>query len=199
MNSTSTFAHEGNVPENQDVNMLDQSATNVTACISLEENYMPPVTFIVVQKRHHTRFFPVIHGDRGSTDRSGNILPGTVVDTKICHPSEFDFYLCSHAGIQGTSRPTHYHVLYDENKFTADGLQMLTNSLCYTYARCTRSVSIVPPAYYAHLAAFRARSYMEGDQSDTSSRGQRATRDRVAEVRHLPVIHDNVKSVMFYC
>ena len=46
------------------------------ACISLEENYMPPVTFIVVQKRHHTRFFPVRHGDRGSTDRSGNILPG---------------------------------------------------------------------------------------------------------------------------
>lgn len=25
---------------------------------------------------------------------------GTVVDSKICHPSEFDFYLCSHAGIQ---------------------------------------------------------------------------------------------------
>lgn len=25
---------------------------------------------------------------------------GTVVDTEICHPREFDFYLCSHAGIQ---------------------------------------------------------------------------------------------------
>ena len=23
-----------------------------------------------------------------------------MVDSKICHPSEFDFYLCSHAGIQ---------------------------------------------------------------------------------------------------
>ncbi|MFS7989508.1 putative post-transcriptional gene silencing PAZ-Argonaute family [Helianthus anomalus] len=171
------------------------------ACISLEENYMPPVTFIIVQKRHHTRFFPAKHGDRASTDRSGNILPGTVVDTKICHPTEFDFYLCSHAGIQGTSRPAHYHVLYDENKFTADGLQMLTNSLCYTYARCTRSVSIVPAAYYAHLAAFRARSYMEGgDLSDSDSRGgQRATRDRVADVRPLPAIHESVKSVMFYC
>ncbi|XP_071690397.1 protein argonaute MEL1-like [Rutidosis leptorrhynchoides] len=170
------------------------------ACVSLEENYMPPVTFIVVQKRHHTRFFPARHMDRGTTDRSGNILPGTVVDTKICHPTEFDFYLCSHAGIQGTSRPTHYHVLYDENKFTADGLQMLTNNLCYTYARCTRSVSIVPPAYYAHLAAFRARYYVAaGDLSDSDSRGQRATRDRVSEVNPLPVIHDNVKSVMFFC
>lgn len=169
------------------------------ACVSLEENYMPPVTFIVVQKRHHTRFFPARHGDRQTTDRSGNILPGTVVDTKICHPTEFDFYLCSHAGIQGTSRPTHYHVLYDENKFTADGLQGLTYNLCYTYARCTRSVSVVPPAYYAHLAAFRARYYMEGDFSDSGSHGPRATRDRVAEVRPVPVIHENVKSVMFYC
>lgn len=25
---------------------------------------------------------------------------GTVVDSKICYPTEFDFYLCSHAGIQ---------------------------------------------------------------------------------------------------
>ena len=33
---------------------------------------------------------------------------------------------------QGTSRPAHYHVLWDENKFTADGLQSLTNNLCYT-------------------------------------------------------------------
>jgi hypothetical protein len=28
------------------------------------------------------------------------IETGTVVDSKICHPTEFDFYLCSHAGIQ---------------------------------------------------------------------------------------------------
>jgi hypothetical protein len=25
---------------------------------------------------------------------------GTVVDSKICHPTEFDFFLCSHAGIK---------------------------------------------------------------------------------------------------
>ncbi|KAF8014501.1 hypothetical protein BT93_H0343 [Corymbia citriodora subsp. variegata] len=112
------------------------------ACHSLEPNYQPPVTFIVVQKRHHTRLFANNHRDRSSVDKSGNIMPGTVVDTKICHPTEFDFYLCSHAGIQGTSRPAHYHVLWDENNFTADGIQSLTNNLCYTYARCTRSVSV---------------------------------------------------------
>ncbi|XP_043699782.1 protein argonaute 5 [Telopea speciosissima] len=168
------------------------------ACASLEDGYLPKVTFVVVQKRHHTRLFPA---DPNRTDRSGNILPGTVVDTKICHPTEFDFYLCSHAGIQGTSRPTHYHVLFDENNFTADELQRLTNDLCYTYARCTRSVSVVPPAYYAHLAAFRARYYVEDDASDSGSAsvGGRNTRERVGEIRALPEIHGNVKEVMFYC
>lgn len=162
------------------------------ACASLEEGYLPPVTFVVVQKRHHTRLFST---HPSQEDRSGNILPGTVVDTKICHPTEYDFYLCSHAGIQGTSRPAHYHVLFDENGFSADAMQMLTNSLCYTYARCTRSVSLVPAAYYAHLAAFRARYYMEGDQSDGPSGAGR----EAGQVRPLPAISPNVKNVMFYC
>ncbi|XP_052183641.1 protein argonaute 1 [Diospyros lotus] len=186
------------------------------ACNSLEPNYQPPVTFVVVQKRHHTRLFANNHADRNAVDRSGNILPGTVVDSKICHPTEFDFYLCSHAGIQGTSRPAHYHVLWDENKFSADGLQSLTNNLCYTYARCTRSVSIVPPAYYAHLAAFRARFYMEPETSDSGSMSSAAAAGRGgpvvgagarstrlpgvnAPVRPLPALKDNVKRVMFYC
>ncbi|KAL5721736.1 argonaute 1B [Ranunculus cassubicifolius] len=189
------------------------------ACASLEPNYQPRVTFVVVQKRHHTRLFANNHSDWRTVDKSGNILPGTVVDSKICHPTEFDFYLCSHAGIQGTSRPAHYHVLWDENNFTADGIQSLTNDLCYTYARCTRSVSIVPPAYYAHLAAFRARFYMEQDTTDHGSVvngtaaaavgrgagstgcGIRATRlqGENAAVKTILALKDNVKNVMFYC
>nr|WGH50461.1 argonaute 5 [Nicotiana benthamiana] len=185
--------------------LLEEMDAIRKACASLEEGYLPRVTFVVVQKRHHTRLFPVNHHDHNMTDKSGNILPGTVVDTNICHPMEFDFYLCSHAGIKGTSRPAHYHVLFDENGFTADAIQNLTNFLCYTYARCTRSVSIVPPAYYAHLAAFRARYYLEGDMSDTGSTsggdggGGRATREQSAGVKPLPKIKDNVRDVMFYC
>jgi hypothetical protein len=46
------------------------------ACASLEANYQPKVTFVVVQKRHHTRLFAHNHNDQNSIDRSGNILPG---------------------------------------------------------------------------------------------------------------------------
>ncbi|XWS28647.1 hypothetical protein CRYUN_Cryun25bG0088900 [Craigia yunnanensis] len=99
------------------------------ACASLQEGYMPRVTFIVVQKRHHTRLFPT---DRNQTDRSGNI-------------------------------------------------------------------QAVPPAYYAHLAAFRARYYVEDETSDSGSTGGQKAKDRNFKVRPLPIIKDNVKEVMFYC
>ncbi|CAK9329549.1 unnamed protein product [Citrullus colocynthis] len=168
------------------------------ACASLEPSYQPPVTFIIVQKRHHTRLFASNHNDRSSADKSGNILPGTVVDSKICHPTEFDFYLCSHAGIQGTSRPAHYHVLWDENNFSADEIQSLTNNLCYTYARCTRSVSVVPPAYYAHLAAYRARFYVDPDAQENAKRCCTRTTNGSC-VRPLPALKERVKNVMFYC
>lgn len=121
------------------------------------------------------------------------------MDTKICHPVEFDFYLCSHAGIQGTSRPAHYHVLWDENNFTADEIQSLTNNLCYTYARCTRSVSVVPPAYYAHLAAYRARFYMEPEVHHENGSAHSMCMVKSAGVRPLPALKDKVKKVMFYC
>lgn len=126
--------------------------------------------------------------------KSGNIPAGTTVDTSITHPFEFDFYLCSHAGIQvtadgrdsafcslwmatasaatlslsiqGTSRPSHYYVLWDDNRFTADELQILTYQLCHTYVRCTRSVSIPAPAYYARLVAFRARYHLVDKEHD---------------------------------
>ncbi|KAK3722082.1 hypothetical protein QZH41_019832 [Actinostola sp. cb2023] len=130
------------------------------ACLELQKEYQPPITFLVVQKRHHARFFCTDKKDESG--RAGNVPPGTMVDRGITHPFEFDFYLCSHQGIQGTSRPTHYHVLYDDNNFSANDLHKLTYHLCHTYARCTRSVSLPSPAYYAHLVAFRARHHING-------------------------------------
>lgn len=130
------------------------------ACMELDPAYKPTITFILVQKRHHTRLFPTNQND---ADRSGNIPAGTVVDSQITHPTMFDFWLCSHAGLQGTSRPTRYVVVHDDHKFSCDDLEVLTNNLCYTFARCTRSVSVATPAYYAHLVAFRARFHFRPD------------------------------------
>ncbi|WRX10363.1 Piwi domain - like 1 [Theobroma cacao] len=63
-----------------------------------------------------------------------------------------------------------------------------------------RIISTVPPAYYAHLAAFRARYYIEDETADSGSAyARRNVRDRNVEVRPLPNIKENVKEVMFYC
>ncbi|ORY01783.1 Piwi-domain-containing protein [Basidiobolus meristosporus CBS 931.73] len=161
------FYRDG-VSEGQFAHVLHSEIAAVrSACKSLEKEYQPKLTFIVVQKRHHARFFPL---DKSQADRSGNCMPGTVVDTGIIQPSEYNFYLQSHAGIQGTSRSTHYHVLYDDNNFTSDGLQELTYRLCYLYARCTRSISIVPAAYYADLVCTRARyHYRDGTDANNEN------------------------------
>ncbi len=58
---------------------------------------------------------------------------------------------------QGTSKPTGYHKLWDDNNLSPDATQQMTYFLCHLYARCERSVSYPAPTYYAHLAAFRAR------------------------------------------
>ncbi|KAL9555283.1 hypothetical protein MBANPS3_002436 [Mucor bainieri] len=130
-------------------------------------NYQPTITFVVVQKRHRARFLPLV---ANSADRSGNCLPGLVVDTQIVHPFEFDFYLQAHAAIKGTARTAHYHVLFDENNFNANTLQALTHKLCHAYARSTGPVSLVPAVYYADLVAARARLHRAGGDwsSDTS-------------------------------
>ncbi len=86
------------------------------------------------------------------------------------------------------------------------------NSWCVYFL----DVCAVPPAYYAHLAAFRARFYMEPESSDsgsltsgmgpagrsmgTTSSSTRTNRVSAGgSVRPLPPLKENVKKVMFYC
>ncbi|CAF4203061.1 unnamed protein product, partial [Adineta steineri] len=105
------------------------------------------------------------------TTSEKNVKAGTVVDSHdVTHAIHYDFYLNSHHGALGTSRPTHYYVLYDDNNLKPNEVQMLTYALCYTYSRCTRSVSIPAPVKYADLLATRAALYVKSDdQSDTES------------------------------
>lgn len=161
------FFRDG-ISEGQFKQVLNSEVAAIrVACEALDANYRPSLTFVVVQKRHHARFFPIRKED---SDGKGNCGAGTVVDQDVVHPFEFDYFLQSHTAIKGTARPAHYYVLNDDNKFTADALQQLTYNLCYVYGRATRSVSIVPAAYYADLVAARARLHRKGgDWSDSTS------------------------------
>ena len=162
------------VSEGQFRAVLNRELTSLRkACQRFSPDYQPAVTIVCVQKRHHLRMF--CKDRRDAVGKGSNVPPGCVVDREVTHPVEFDFYLCSHFGLQGTSRPTHYHVLWDENDFDSDCLQALTYHLCHLYARCTKAVSIPAPVYYAHWVAYRAMmsTNFEDDTSSVRSGGMR--------------------------
>lgn len=128
------------------------------AAQSVEPGYKPKVVFVVVQKRHHTRFFPKTR----MQDRNNNVEAGTIVDSQITHPNETQFFLVSHASIQGVAKPTKYCLLRDDVGMTINDLETFTYNLCHLFTRCNRAVSYPAPTYYAHLAAYRGRVYIEG-------------------------------------
>ncbi|KAK2997848.1 hypothetical protein RJ639_026377, partial [Escallonia herrerae] len=175
---------------NQVLNIeLDQI---IEACKFLDEKWSPKFTVIIAQKNHHTKFFKA-----GSPD---NVPPGTVIDTQVCHPHNNDFYMCAHAGMIGTRRPTHYHVLFDDIGFTADDLQELIHSLSYVYQRSTTAISIVSLVRYAHLAATQVSMFVKFEEmSETSSSHGGLTSVGAPPVPELPRLHKNVCASMFFC
>ncbi|KQK03877.2 hypothetical protein BRADI_2g10360v3, partial [Brachypodium distachyon] len=124
------------VSESQFNDVLDKELAPIIQACELygnkyfEGKWFPKFTVIVAQKNHHTRFF--LPNERKCDDVI-NVSPGTVVDKGICNPRKYDFYMCAHAGMIGTTRPTHYHVLYDDIGFSPDELQELVHSLSYVY------------------------------------------------------------------
>ncbi|CDW52904.1 eukaryotic translation initiation factor 2C 4 [Trichuris trichiura] len=165
-----------------------------------KQDYSPKLTMVVVQKRHHTRFFRqnISPKDKCAVQ---NIPPGTVVDVGPVSAKLFDFFLCSHVGIQGTSKPCQYTVLYDDNGFDADSIQMLSYLLCQTYQRCNRSVSLPAPVYHAHHAATRGKDLYMAFRDTLFSKAKFGAR-----VEQLPMdaiekkinMHDNVSRQMVW-
>ncbi|CAF1400715.1 unnamed protein product [Rotaria sordida] len=76
------------VPEFNSV--FEKELTDIrTACVELSPAYRPSLTYIVVNKRHKTRFFP--------EHSTNNVVAGTVVDSpEITSATTYNFYLNSH-------------------------------------------------------------------------------------------------------
>ena len=142
-------------------------------------------------------------------------MNGTVVDRGVTEARNWDFFLQAHSAIQGTARPAHYYIAYDQifrdlklsAQFStaADAVEDLTHNMCYLFGRATKAVSICPPVYYADLVCMRARCYLSGlfdpsplSSPDTSSVGTGvASASRTADAS-MVTIHPNVKNAMFY-
>ena len=78
-------------------------------------------------------------------------------------------------------------------------MQQLTYQLCHTYVRCTRSVSIPAPAYYAHLVAIRARYHIIDKEHDIEGSAFDITDDtKISGFEKAVQVHDSSKNVMYF-
>nr|XP_043628262.1 LOW QUALITY PROTEIN: protein argonaute 16-like [Erigeron canadensis] len=175
---------------NQVINIeLDQM---IKAYQYLDGVDVPKFTVIVAQKNHHTKLF--------QANGPENVPPGTVVDSKVVHPRNYDFYMCTQPGLIGTSRPAHYHVLIDEIGFSPDALQSLILSLSYVYQRSSSTTSIVAPVSYAHLAAQQMGRFLKFNDSFENRSGMDSlTSVGSVPIPELPKLHEDLENSMFFC
>ncbi|KAJ2813382.1 hypothetical protein H4S07_000728 [Coemansia furcata] len=129
----------------QDVKQLELAAI-YHACHLVEPGYRPPVTLVLVRKRHHARFLA-----------HGNPPPGTCVAGGVVSPCVFSFYLLAHRSPFGVSRPAYYLVLHDDSGQSAEDLRRLTYALSFAYPIVTRSVTMPASLYYAHRLTGKGR------------------------------------------
>lgn len=172
---------------------------------------LPCLSVVIVGKRHHTRFYPTREAE---ADRSGNTKPGTVVDRGVTEARSWDFFLQAHTALQGTARPAHYFVVLDEifrpkaaaksvvsRQGVVDGLQDLTQSMCYVFGRATKAVSICTPAYYADILCERARCYLSSvfdSPSNSAAPSVAGSVEGGLPSQQDVQIHANLKNSMFY-
>lgn len=172
--SSILFYRDG-VSESQFAQLMEREVTAIkNAFRALATRHNQPatclkLTFVVVGKRHHTRFFLKTAAE-SSKGTHHNVKPGLLVEDIVTTPHRYCFYLQSHAAPAGTARSAHYHVLLDEMGFgtTNKCLANLTNTLCYCFPRALKGVSYVAPAYIADRMRERGRVYLRPWKADAS-------------------------------
>uniref|UniRef100_A0A0N5CEK9 Piwi domain-containing protein n=1 Tax=Strongyloides papillosus TaxID=174720 RepID=A0A0N5CEK9_STREA len=125
------------------------------ACYSINPHYVPTITFLVVQKRHGVR----IYNTNNNNDRNfnGNVPPNTIIANDIVNPTFLDFYAVFHKGLLGTSKPCHIYALYDDWNLTLNEICLISSWMANVCTRCTSSISLPTPCYYADLACTRLK------------------------------------------
>ncbi|KAH9675035.1 protein argonaute 4A [Citrus sinensis] len=126
-----------------------------------------------------------------------NSLPETVKTFNYYHNSSLNLMSIF---AQGTTRPTHYHVLLDQIGFSVDDLSTGVGSFPLLCISEKHDCSIFAPVRYAHLAAAQFSQFMKFDDlSEISSSPGGQTSSGHAHVPALPKLHENVRSSMFFC
>jgi hypothetical protein len=105
------------------------------------------VTFCVVQKRIHTRFFAM------KSSLYGNVPQGTVVDKDVNMPGIENWFLVPTKNTLSTSAPVNYIVLHNDSFPSAD-LQKFTWAMHHCYPNWCDTIKTPSPTQCAHKLAY---------------------------------------------
>lgn len=99
---------------------FEMCRNNEIGCVRkmLDEKYTqkdrPRLLVICTVKRHNTRFLGPANAKKTGCDEAQNPLSSTVFYSGVTQGEGRDFFLVSHDTLKGTTRPTHYVVLWNE-------------------------------------------------------------------------------------
>lgn len=188
------------VSEGQFKIVLEKELVRVKTTIAQKyAKIQPPLlSCFVVQKRHRTRFKRV-EPFQARKGPDFNIQPGTVVDSKVVHPMDHDFYIAPHKAIQGTSQPLHIYTIYDEIKLSQEDAQGIVFKLSHLSPRCNKGTSIPTAVNLADLAAERGKNIVISWNDDN----QRVKMTEDERLKKLNQIFDNLgdsnyKGTLYY-
>ena len=114
-------------------------------------------------------------GQKKSLSERQNVPPGTVVEGTITLPAGDDWYFVPHHGLQGTSRPSHFHLLRNDGPHapTTDELKRFTYDLCFLFARAT------PPGVRAGRRRSASSTPWVSRRRDAAKQNARVVRETV--------------------
>ena len=82
------------------------------ACEELQHDHRPAITFIVVQKRHHARFFPISDRDKVKVIHTYTIIP-CIIDVYVLIITEslacFIYFMVCLTLSRNADRIEHFH------------------------------------------------------------------------------------------
>ncbi len=104
--------------------------------------------YIMVSKFNDIKLFMKDYNKDYDEWNINNVPVGTLIDKKITSPEKYDFYLNSADSRQGTCSPTHYTVLFDNTKISANNIYKTTYFLTFLCYNTTKSIKVPAPLYF---------------------------------------------------
>ncbi|MFS8009326.1 putative Piwi domain, ribonuclease H-like superfamily [Helianthus anomalus] len=146
-----------------------------------DDEWDPKFTVIVTQKTQRTNFL--------QPKSDANVPPGTIIDTKICHPKNNDFYLCAQNGplVSIIQTRVGLYGVHITTFFLIKSVSLLMTCKSW-FIRC----HMFAPIWYAHQAAALMSQFVKSDTTSNSSGGG-------GGFTQIPKLHENVCDSMFFC